>query len=657
MQKNTSKSQLSPFSALKASPMRNLRPPSTTKKEATPANDQEKKISPRVTRSKMGIIKPTKMYDSEFERSWDNERRKAASTTKEKPAFKEFTNKKYNRRTSKIVRGPTRVPVLPGRDYNSQPNERPTTSRASDATVSNRDYNSQPKERPTTTSRASDAMKNFRFSLGSSSSSPKKDPKSSAASTNAPNNSRHWLKQESIFTQGGGSTSMFSRGGTTYQKSIFPQTNKAVPPVSFNCDIPEFDATKPPPPLPPSSSTTINNNSLPTVNFTFNLPPPKCPEPEEQSFFQSTQLSEADPELSVPSPDDHQVDVNKIVTDFLVKHGHGGTKKRRESSNKCPDDTQMDIDEEEPKITIELAQAILQQCLVKIEQISQLRRLMEKSVDLIPDYEWQIKSQRLGIYRADILETLTPLLSNSAIESLKEKLKKKQAKRAWVHKRNNELRSEKQLMKERRSRMKSFIDEWHQKLEMMEKEGRDRELEKKAAKELLEDVTRRIKETQRYIAVFGRLRELSLARLVANGENDEKMGEDFRKRIGELQDLWEDLLLEYQEEKIALDTIYDRRTSDTPLPPQPKSLESQWLEVIFGRASIYDQNNPFLIAERDVSNFIAIRREWDSYINPNSKNSNLRIPNFWTLPSRNATSMWRQYRRKGNVENDKSARN
>lgn len=106
--------------------------------------------------------------------------------------------------------------------------------------------------------------------------------------------------------------------------------------------------------------------------------------------------------------------------------------------------------------------------------------------------------------------------------------------------------------------------------------------------------------------------------------------------------------MEYQEEKITLDTILDRRTSHAPLPPEPKSIQAQWLETIFGADSIYDDNNPLLIAERDISNFFHIRALWDQCIVPDGAPPDMgsSIPLFWALPSRNSTSQWWPYLRK-----------
>ncbi|GAB0088044.1 hypothetical protein DMENIID0001_024210 [Sergentomyia squamirostris] len=380
--------------------------------------------------------------------------------------------------------------------------------------------------------------------------------------------------------------------------------------------IPKFD-----PKVPPPNVNGLRANSLV-------LP----------SNFNSTSSNIAGSTLFQSCSGKNQMD-QEILNNFLKKYGY---------DSKKPPDVEalipMEVDEDQTKMNIIIAQGILTQCDNKINEMSSLRSFMETNVDLISDYEWEIKNQKLEILRKEILEILHPLVQQFAIEALLHKMMKKQANRAWVHKLNATYRNEKEIKREDYAQRKDFVDEWFAKLEQLRKEKSNRELEKRAATDLLKVVKRRIKDTKYFLVIFFRLKELNLAQTVAE-HNSSQAAEDFSHKMSELKTIWENLLVEYEEEKITLETIIERRIFNEPLPPTPKTIESQWLEVIFGSASIYDTRNPYLIAERDLNNFITIRTLWDKYLVPEHApmDDGSSIPIFWALPSPNPTSAWKEY--------------
>ena len=66
-------------------------------------------------------------------------------------------------------------------------------------------------------------------------------------------------------------------------------------------------------------------------------------------------------------------------------------------------------------------------------------------------------------------------------------------------------------------------------------------------------------------------------------------------------------------------------------------VEDQWNDTIFGSVehSCYD-------GEQKMSDFLRIRRIWDSYLTRSKHGSS--IPIGWILPSENASSQWQLYR-------------
>ncbi|XP_055704094.1 uncharacterized protein LOC129802364 [Phlebotomus papatasi] len=572
---NKSKSKLSPFSALKqSSPLRNLRPPQ---------RDESPKEGP-ITRSRTASSRPRKMDEADKPEASS---RKRVEKSEERTS-KEFTNRPYNHRRSKIV------------------------THAKDSEVRTKDQTKYSDYRRRHSEYRPRDSTQFHFQLKES---PKKDSKSK----NDPNPG-----------------SIFPRRSSAMSYADLHMFDPTVPPPNFSKPLPDFSGNTVNVPPPPISGTSKFSQPGPSKASTFRFELP-------QETFPVTSKASTSKLSQKPAGDGKSA--QEILKEFLKKRGYSTQK--RPKPTPTPDDDAMEV-EEGPKMNIALAQAILEQCRVIEEKISKLRAHMVAEVDTIPDYEWEMKSQQMTIYRMEICEILDPILAPGAIEMLQERLKARQAKREWFHKKNAVYRSQKQMEKERRIRTKAFIDEWNEKLRQMEDEKRDKELEKQAAKELLVDVTKRIRETKKFIEIFGRLKQLSLVRIVADGQNTGAPAEDFMKKMDELQAVWEDLLVEYQEEKITLDTILDRRTSHVPLPPEPKSIQAQWLETIFGADSIYDDNNPLLIAERDISNFFHIRALWDRCIVPDGAPPDMgsSIPLFWALPSRNSTSQWWPYLQK-----------
>ncbi|XP_059610255.1 uncharacterized protein LOC132257394 [Phlebotomus argentipes] len=421
--------------------------------------------------------------------------------------------------------------------------------------------------------------------------------------------------------------------------SIFPRNS----PRRYDLDL--FDANKPPPPLFKSPRRTNNSSNIsqpfPLMSIDFSKPPPtsgfRMELPNSTMEAQSKSAENSWEKLEEIRKKDQE-----MIRDFLKQRGYIEGCETSANKRKSVDE-EMDVDE--PKMTLELAQAILGQCISKVGKISKLTHVMRNNVDIIENYEWQLKNQQLNILRAEIIETLQPLLNPSAIGVLQGRLKKRKAKMLWLHKRSAVFRSRKQMEKERRARTKAFVDYWNEKWQELDNENRDKEVEKKLATQLLQDVTKRISETREIISIFGQLKVLSLARLVADGQNGD---EGFNKKMDELQAVWEDLLLEYQEEKITLDTMIDRRTSNAPLPPKPASLESQWLQTIFGTESIYDDGNQYLLAQRDLPCFLQIRGIWDRFLVPLNapRDVGSSIPIFWSLPSSRPTTAWRQFQRR-----------
>ncbi|GAB0091008.1 hypothetical protein DMENIID0001_058000 [Sergentomyia squamirostris] len=414
--------------------------------------------------------------------------------------------------------------------------------------------------------------------------------------------------------------------------------------------VPKFDPTVLPPPPP-----------IALRNLVPNFPPPAIPSTTRlaaKSSFTSIfggaastiRCNTASSSVFEPVSAKNQTD-QEILNNFLRKHGYHPDKPDGEV-----DAQPMDIDVvevQDPKMTIDLAQTILSKSQNKINKMIRLRCFMEKNVDLIPDSEWEIKKQNLEVLRKEISEILHPLLEPAAIEELQEKLNKRQLKRTWLQNKKTAYQSEKQMKQERRVERMKFVEECNARLEQLEKESRDKELEKKAATDLLEVVKKRIRETQEYLAIFSRLKELYRARMVADGGNSHST-EDFNQKIDELKAVWEDLLMEEEEQKMTLDTIIDRRTSNDSLLTVPKTTEAQWLETIFGPDSIRDTENPYLAAERDLNSFLEIRTLWDKFLVPEHSPAGVgsSIPIFWALPSQNPSSAWRQYRRINNPLND-----
>lgn len=393
----------------------------------------------------------------------------------EEMTSKEFINKSYNHRRSKIV------------------------TRAKDSEVRTKhktefsDYHRRHSEyRPRDS-------KHFHFEL-------KESPKGDSKAKNDPNPG-----------------SIFPRRSSAMSYADLHMFDPTVPPPTFSKPLPVFSGNAfnvPPPPIPGTSKFSQPGPSKAST-FRFELPQETFPansKPSTSKFCQS--------------PAGETKSAQEILKEFLKKRGYSTQKRAKPTPTQ---DEAMDI-EEEPKMTIALAQAILEQCRVIEEKISKLRAHMVAEVDTIPDYEWEMKSQQMTIYRMEICEILDPILAPGAIEILQEKLKARQVKREWFHKKNAVYRSQRQMEKERRIRTKAFIDEWNEKLRQMEDEKRDKELEKQAAKELLVDVTKRIRETKKFIGIFGRLKQLSLMRIVADGQNIGDTAEDFMKKMGQLRE-------------------------------------------------------------------------------------------------------------------------
>lgn len=122
-------------------------------------------------------------------------------------------------------------------------------------------------------------------------------------------------------------------------------------------------------------------------------------------------------------------------------------------------------------------------------------------------------------------------------------------------------------------------------------------------------------DAQRFLRTFDLLKKLHFSR----GQNVHNTKE-FAEQLRDLRIFWGKILDENNIECT-----------------QERHVEDQWNETIFGSAehSCYD-------GEQKISDFLRIRRIWDSYLTRSKNGSS--IPVGWIFPSENASSEWQQYR-------------
>ncbi|GAB0087489.1 hypothetical protein DMENIID0001_017980 [Sergentomyia squamirostris] len=654
--------ELSPFSKLKQSPARNLIPP--PRRHSVPPPDDSPIVRRPQTRSRSGVIakKPQRLVTESAEKvtrpkasHQDEKKRRGISKRREScPPLENNSTSKAPPPKATSSQGEKKKFVIPKRRESCPLVERQSEVSCCPEGDCQGDKRKKviPKRResyPLPNKKPPQLKSHFRRSEG--------QQQQLSFDNNSP--SAFSFSQPEVFTS---KDFTFEPSDNSRKRHSTPGVaNNPLQSFSFNLNktYPEASST---PGQNPSKSFTFTLDDIPEKSLPkFHVPvvpvssifgPKEPPQPApELSFNFSSVFDQSLPAPSFLEPlafGKKQTD-QEILNDFLKNHGYDPKKPVEVTRPQPPQHTTgwtMEVDEVETKMTIDSAQDILTQCDKIIKKMSILRGIMEENVDLISDYEWEIKRQKLEILRGEILETLHPLTQAVAIEELQQKLKKKQINRTCVHEVNSEHRSGQQMNQKRREDRKNFVEEWNTKVEQLEKEKKNKELEKKSSLHLLEFVKKRIKETKEFLAKFYHLQELNLSRTLADEINTEE-AEIFDKKMDELKTIWEELLVEYEEEKINLEITTDHRITNEPLPPAPKSIESQWLETIFGPASIYDTKNPYLIAERDLNNFIQIRTLWDRYLVPEETSEDVgsHLPVFWALPSQNPTSQWEKYLR------------
>lgn len=269
----------------------------------------------------------------------------------------------------------------------------------------------------------------------------------------------------------------------------------------------------------------------------------------------------------------------------------------------------------------------------EVEQLKTNKESLEKEVVSQPDSEWISNLEQLEQLQCNIEAKLSKLNTSDRLMILGRKLQARRKKRAWLKRRSERVRQDKEKAIQNRKKLYEQIDQWQREQRKQLEKEKQAQQEMDFASNFLADVHRRKAASKRYIAKFEKMKERT------------NLDKDLQTEIDELIRTWTAKLCDCIKEEKRLKDVLARKCAAN----YQRRVENEWNKTLFGDAIPKKFEHPLLGADRDREVLIGVRREWDACLVDEHDEEGSSIPLGWVLPPMNPTSEWAKYQLMGKL--------
>ncbi|XP_013778782.1 programmed cell death protein 7-like isoform X2 [Limulus polyphemus] len=330
------------------------------------------------------------------------------------------------------------------------------------------------------------------------------------------------------------------------------------------------------------------------------------------------------------------------------------------SSKKKPNQ-QVQRSEQKSDITIAYARSHLQEALVVLKELNEVRDLISSSLMTADDDMWNFRLRRATRLQNRLAEIKEIFLQPAVLKNLKQRMEKIRKKRKRIKKQKEYRTLQMKEIQSEREEKERQIGIWKE--QIIEKIQRDkREMELKAeADTILSEVRRKIQEAKRALErlkALEKLRDVKKKNLVMKGVTVSIEYDDtFMERVSRLRELMKQQLSDYEAEeraiKVMLETEHEGQREEEEerrrIRIERLVKDKQWeiKEGLFGNSCLPSVEDPLYIywqfyvqAEQGQDQLLHIRREWDMFLVPSDHPEGSSIPLQWITPEAPSSQVW-----------------
>lgn len=285
------------------------------------------------------------------------------------------------------------------------------------------------------------------------------------------------------------------------------------------------------------------------------------------------------------------------------------------------------------------------------KRLEELKYLMQENI-AGDSTNWDSFKTEIELTKINI-NSIRSKFRESDLILMKQCVAKRVKKRKRLKNKRNSLKLFKKEEKEKRQIINKQIDDWLQSMKESVEQAKVEEQMRKHADEVLSEVTKKKSDVRKQLNIIKSLVNLRQLRSNVAAQRGDKLNKEdeiaFKKTTDSLVRMWENALATYTKEELELKAMLDKNADKEKLESsnaemvKNEKICQMWQEMFFGmvKPEVMDGNYwSLMIAEKNFDAFIAIRRGWDQYINPNGT----KIPIGWVTPNINPNDEWSKYR-------------
>lgn len=254
--------------------------------------------------------------------------------------------------------------------------------------------------------------------------------------------------------------------------------------------------------------------------------------------------------------------------------------------------------------------------LAEIAQLKEQIQLFRQDFDAakIPEIE---------LLKAKLSTLLKEINSDSVLNQMKQKINRRQIKRANLkRKKQKKVETIQKVLKERELKSKK-IDENIRQIQSKIAEEKAVNEGKAEIEKILSEAKRKIENAKQQLELCDHLTELRRLRKAQAGTSTDDFS--LEASIQNLRSLWRGALAKYQQVHKDMEAYLLEELN------RSQFVEDQWNEVLFGEK--------WLKTEISWKDLVAIRRAWDACLDTEGTP----IPSFWVLPNESPSEGWSKY--------------
>uniref|UniRef100_A0A0A9VWK8 Programmed cell death protein 7 n=1 Tax=Lygus hesperus TaxID=30085 RepID=A0A0A9VWK8_LYGHE len=299
-----------------------------------------------------------------------------------------------------------------------------------------------------------------------------------------------------------------------------------------------------------------------------------------------------------------------------------------------------------PKLNVSTISVLLSGYKRLINSVERIWKYLEVTKKTLSEEDWTAKCKELD-RKKELMEEIEKQLNDPYFKALVEKtVKRAKARRERIKRRNIEWKAKKKQLKVNREEKHKKIDLWLEKMKDEVERAQRAEMVKNEADAVLSGVTQKKSEAKRMLGLLNsltKLRNAKLAQLASfNNHVSEEETKTFNLVIDKLKNKWVKQLKEYNIEEQGLKVMLSYAEAErvnTEERTWRRTLNT-WTETLFGEKKMFD---PLQAQPSDFDHFVAVRSDWDQYINAEDAVLTSCIPSGWVVPVMPSNSDWAQH--------------